>query len=62
MKDDGERALEKKLHELASLIGTRNPWVFFARDERGALVVFSNERPEQIRDLVKKYLEKRRKQ
>ncbi|MGH9322067.1 MAG: hypothetical protein ACRD3V_19545 [Vicinamibacteria bacterium] len=59
MSDDGERVLERTLHELAALIGMRTPWVFFAQDDVGALAVFSNLRPEQIRSLVKNYIKRR---
>jgi hypothetical protein len=55
---DNERILEKKLHELGELLGNHVRWAFLAFDQ-GALVTFSNQRPEQIRTLAKAYLGQR---
>ena len=55
---DDDRALPKLLHQLCALLGHHVPWLFLARDPRGELRVFSNQRPEQIRALASAYLRK----
>ena len=58
---ENEFALPKLLRELGSHFDARDGWVFFAKNRKGGLTVYSNQRPEQIRALAKSYLKSKRK-
>ena len=49
------RDFSEHVHELARFVGERRPWAFIVRDEAGELKVFSNQRPEQIREMLRRY-------
>ena len=55
-----ERIREKDLHQLASHFDARTQWVFLSKERNGALVVYSNGRPERIRALARDYLKTKR--
>ena len=56
---EDDRTIPKLLHELGALLGIHVPWLFLARDGKGQLGIFSNQKPEQIRALAREYLKQK---
>lgn len=55
-----ERAVPRLLDDLGSHFDAHTGWVFVTRDRSGALALMSNQRPEQIREILRTYLETKR--